>query len=136
MVQKSAYRVLALTAAVIGLTPSTAGADRAVVRNLEMTREGSRISFLLSFSDQPRAAGVETSATGLLIDVGGLELAVPAFAPPSGGLVRRVTTEPTTSGGSKPEQGTGTPHEYMRNKYVTRHGTAAAGTLHGGCRTR
>jgi hypothetical protein len=36
----------------------------------------------------------------------------------------------------RPEQGTGTPHEYMRNKYVTRHGTAAAGTLHGGCRTR
>jgi hypothetical protein len=101
MVQKSAYRVLALTAAVIGLTPSTAGADRAVVRNLEMTREGSRISFLLSFSDQPRAAGVETSATGLSIDVGGLELAVPAFAPPSGGIVRRVTTEPTASGGTR-----------------------------------
>lgn len=101
MDQKSAHRVLALTAAVIGLAPSTAAADSAVVRNLEMTRVGSRVSFLLSFSGQPTAASVEMSATGLSIDVGGLELAVPAFAPPSGGIIRRVNTEPAPAGGTR-----------------------------------
>jgi hypothetical protein len=61
------------------------------VRNIEIVREGSLVSFLLTFSTQPTAASAVITSEGLAVLVSGVDLSVPAFAPPAGDVIRTVS---------------------------------------------
>jgi hypothetical protein len=79
---------LASLAAVLLANPAFAQA--ASIKDIEVSRDGDKVSILVQLSLQPAAAGATASTAGLTVDIDGVDLMQLTLEPPPGSLVSHV----------------------------------------------
>src|SRR5690348_10818726 len=60
------------------------------VKDIEISRDGAKVSILIQLSQQPASADAKTSAEGLTLDLDGVDLLKLQLDPPDGSLVSHV----------------------------------------------
>src|SRR5690242_1270879 len=78
----------AACAALLAAAPAFAQAGS--VKDIEVSRDGAKVSILIQLSQQPASVDAATSAEGLTLDLEGVDLLKLQLDPPDGSLVSHV----------------------------------------------
>ncbi|MFT3724914.1 MAG: hypothetical protein QM773_15190 [Hyphomonadaceae bacterium] len=96
------FPAVCLSSAAIGalaLSPpayAQSATSQAKVEDIQVSREGEKISILVKLSQQPTAASAKSTGEALTLEVGGLTLAPLSLSPPAGAMVTGVKTSSGT----------------------------------------
>lgn len=68
--------------------------------DIQVSQSDDKVTLLVKFTQQPRAASAKTEGDALVLDIDGVSLAPFTLDPPAGNLIDHVAAEPSGDGGS------------------------------------
>jgi hypothetical protein len=84
------FPVASVCLAVAACAGAPAYAQGARIDDIQVSRDGEKVSILVKLSQQPAAASAKSAGNDLLLEIDGVDLTKLALDPPAGSLVRHV----------------------------------------------